>query len=184
MRTAEIILIALGLSMDAFAVSVTSGFSIKKLHIGHALRIALFFGGFQALMPILGWGFGAWIREYISGLDRWIAFGLLAAIGAKMIYEGFRAKGEDEKTADPLNPVLLLFLAVATSLDALAVGISLSFIKVSIISPAIIIGVVTFLLSLCGVYIGDKMGHIFENKIEAAGGLILIVMGLKIFFSG
>lgn len=174
-----ILSIALGLSMDAFAVSVTSGFTIKRLKVRHAMRIALFFGGFQAAMPIIGWLAGSALRNFITGIDHWIAFGLLCAIGGKMIYESTKIE-KDEKWADPLNIMILLTLAVATSIDALAVGLSLSFLKVAIITPSIIIGIITFTLSFIGAYIGKKFGHFFESKLEIVGGLILIAIGIKI----
>jgi putative Mn2+ efflux pump MntP len=174
-----VLFIAVGLSMDAFAVSVTSGLTIKRLRVGHALRIAMFFGLFQAVMPLVGWLAGFSLRDFISGVDHWIAFGLLSIIGIKMIYEAGRMKS-DEKRIDPLNIYFLLLLSVATSIDALAVGFSLSLLNVSIITPAVIIGIVTFLLSLSGVFIGDRLGHFFESRIEVAGGLILIGIGVKI----
>lgn len=179
MSTITVVSIAFGLAMDAFAVSITSGFTIKQLHIRHALRIAAFFGIFQALMPLVGWLAGLGFRELISGIDHWVAFGLLSFIGLKMIYESTKM-GPDGRTADPLNLFVLLMLSVATSMDALAVGLSLSFLNVSIISPAIIIGVITFALSFLGVYVGDRFGHFFEKKIEVVGGLVLIGIGVKI----
>lgn len=165
--------------MDAFAVSITSGLTIKHLKINHALRIALFFGLFQAVMPIIGWLAGFSLRDYISNIDHWIAFGLLSMIGLKMIFESFKMSS-DEKEIDPLNIYILLMLSIATSVDALAVGLSLSILRVSIVTPAIIIGIITFILSLIGVFIGDRFGHFFEKKIEILGGLILIGIGLKI----
>jgi len=169
--------------MDAFAVSITSGITIKRLHINHALKIALFFGLFQAFMPIIGWLAGLSLRDYISAIDHWIAFGLLSFIGCKMIYESITVQS-NKKEINPLNVYVLLVLSVATSIDALAVGISFAFLKVSIVTPVIIIGTVTFLLSYLGVYIGDRIGHFFENKIEIAGGFLLIGMGIKILVEG
>ena len=174
-----ILLIAIGLSMDAFAVSVTSGFAVERLRIKHAFRMALFFGGFQFLMPILGWFTGLSLKDLITGIDHWVAFVLLFFIGAKMIYES--TKMESEKgTGNAFKLGTLFLLAIATSIDALAVGISLSFLNVAIVSPSIVIGVVTFLLTFAGVYIGKKFGHFFESKLEIAGGLILIGLGFKI----
>lgn len=173
------ILIGLGLSMDAFAVSIASGVAIKDLKISHAFRIALFFGGFQAIMPVFGWLSGLSLRDYIASFDHWVAFGLLFAIGAKMIYESFKLE-EKENGKNPLNLYVLLILAIATSIDALAVGLSFAFLKVAIVAPVLIIGAITFVTSFCGVFIGDKMGHFFEKKIEIAGGLILIGIGIKI----
>jgi putative Mn2+ efflux pump MntP len=179
----SIIIIAVGLAMDAFAVSITSGITIKRLHINHALKIALFFGLFQAIMPIIGWLAGLSLRDYISAIDHWIAFGLLSFIGCKMIYESITVQSS-KKEINPLNVYVLLVLSVATSIDALAVGVSFAFLKVSIVTPVIIIGTVTFLLSYLGVYIGDRIGHFFENKIEIAGGILLIGIGIKILVEG
>ena len=183
MDIVSIVIIAVGLAMDAFAVSITSGITIKRLHINHALKIALFFGLFQAFMPIIGWLAGLSLRDYISAIDHWIAFGLLSFIGCKMIYESITVQS-NKKEINPLNVYVLLVLSVATSIDALAVGISLAFLKVSIVTPVIIIGTVTFLLSYLGVYIGDRIGHFFENKIEIAGGILLIGIGIKILVEG
>ena len=179
----SIVIIAVGLAMDAFAVSITSGITIKRLHINHALKIALFFGLFQAFMPIIGWLAGLSLRDYISAIDHWIAFGLLSFIGCKMIYESITVQSS-KKEINPLNVYVLLVLSIATSIDALAVGISFAFLKVSIVTPVIIIGTVTFLLSYLGVYIGDRIGHFFENKIEIAGGILLIGIGIKILVEG
>lgn len=175
----SIIFIAFGLAMDAFAVSITSGLTIKSLKINNALKIATFFGLFQAIMPLIGWLAGLSFRDFISGVDHWIAFGLLSIIGCKMIYESSKME-LNEKKIDPLNIYVLFILSIATSIDALAVGLSLSFLNVSIALPAIIIGIVTFLLSVFGVYFGNRFGHYFERKIEIIGGLILIGIGIKI----
>jgi putative Mn2+ efflux pump MntP len=173
------LLIALGLAMDAFAVSIASGVAIKELRLRHALRIAIFFGSFQAAMPVAGWFAGTGLRDLIGGIDHWIAFGLLCAVGTKMIYESTKINTESKKI-DPLNFSVLLILSIATSIDALAVGISFAFLGMAIIAPVIIIGAITFLLSLLGVYIGDRVGHLFEKKIALLGGLILIAIGTKI----
>lgn len=174
-----IIAIAIGLAMDAFAVSIVSGAAYRQLHVKHVLRIALFFGGFQAFMPLIGSLAGLTLKEYIADYDHWIAFGLLTAVGGKMIYESFKIK-EAEKKFDPTNLITLLALSVATSIDALAVGITLSLIAKSIIVAVIIIGAVTFVLSYIGVAIGKRFGHFFESKIEVLGGVILIGIGVKI----
>jgi len=179
MSIISIIFIAFGLAMDAFAVSITSGLTIKQFRIGDALKIAIFFGLFQAIMPLIGWSAGLGFRDYISGIDHWIAFGLLSIIGCKMIYESFKI-GEKNKKIDPLNIYVLLMLSIATSIDALAVGLSLAFLNFSIILPSIIIGCITFLLSVFGVYFGNRFGNYFEKKIEIIGGLILIGIGIKI----
>lgn len=179
MDVLSILLIALGLAMDAFAVAISSGYMIKHIKTKNALTIAIFFGLFQAIMPIIGWLSGMTLRNFIAGFDHWIAFGLLCIIGGKMIYESFKLETTENKI-DPLNIYVLFILSIATSIDALAVGLSLSFLKVAIALPAIIIGIVTFILSFLGVYIGNKVGHFFEKKIEVIGGLILIGIGIKI----
>jgi putative Mn2+ efflux pump MntP len=175
-----VLLLALGLSMDAFAVSVTGGLSMKELKLRHAARIALFFGAFQAVMPVAGWFFGMGFREYIQAVDHWVAFGLLSLIGAKMILESFGLGDGKKGAADYQSTRTLVVLAVAASIDALAVGLGLSLVNVPIISPSIIIGCVTFVVCLAGVYVGGRLGHLFERKIEAMGGLILIGIGVKI----
>ena len=182
MELTTIIIIAVALAMDAFAVSVVSGAAYKKLHVAHALRIALFFGAFQAFMPLIGSLAGLTIKQYLAGYDRWLTFALLFVVGCKMIYESFRFKSTEKKT-DPSNIIVLLALAVATSIDALAVGVTLSLITDSVLTAVIVIGLITFLLSYIGVFIGKRLGHFFENKIEAVGGLILIAIGLKILLN-
>jgi putative Mn2+ efflux pump MntP len=174
-----IIAIAVGLSMDAFAVSVVTGAAYKELHVRHTLRMAGFFGGFQAFMPAVGYLAGLTFRQYIEDFDHWVAFGILLVIGLKMIYESFKIK-EERQALHPANLAMLLALAVATSIDALAVGITLSLITHAIAAAIVIIGVVTFGLSCAGVYIGKRFGHFFESGIEAIGGLVLIGLGVKI----
>jgi putative Mn2+ efflux pump MntP len=175
-----IIAIAVGLSIDAFAVSITGGASIRPLHFRHALRIALAFGFFQALMPVLGWLAGVTLESYISDYDHWVAFGLLALIGGRMIHNSFTE--HKEETPDILRVAILLMLAIATSIDALAVGISFALLDVSIIKPILIIGIITFSLSLVGVYTGNRLGGFFEKRLEMAGGIILILIGLRILW--
>ncbi len=173
-----IIFISFGLAMDAFAVSITSGMAIKPLRFGSALKIALFFGFFQALMPIIGWLAGVSLRGFISDIDHWLAFGLLCFIGSKMIYESFKL--ETSEKSNPLDIYVIFILSIATSIDALAVGITFAFLNVSIITPVLAIGIVTFLVSFFGVFVGEKFGHFFEKKIEIVGGIILIGIGIKI----
>lgn len=175
----SLLLIALGLSMDAFAVSVTEGFSIhgKKWHGG--LRIGLCFGAFQALMPILGWAAGRTLIQWISAYDHWVAFGLLAFVGIRMIRESYSNEGNDSKDGKLGNGELLL-LGIATSIDALAVGLSFAFLKVEIVWPALFIGLVTFLLSFVGVLLGHRIGSHAQNGLVRIGGVILIAIGLKI----
>jgi putative Mn2+ efflux pump MntP len=179
MELITIIVIAVGLAMDAFAVSIVSGSVYRQLHIKHALRMAVFFGGFQALMPLIGSLAGLSAKDYIADYDHWVAFGILGAVGGKMIYEAFKIKSVEENF-DPSNIIVLLALSVATSIDALAVGLTLSLITSSIAIAVTMIGLITFSLSYLGVFIGKKFGHFFENKIEILGGLILIGLGVKI----
>jgi putative Mn2+ efflux pump MntP len=178
MNMITILFIAFGLAMDAFAVSITNGITIKHQRINNALKIGIFFGSFQALMPLIGWLAGLRLRDFISGFDHWVAFGLLSLIGGKMIYES--TKIGDDKEIRSLNLFVLLLLSIATSIDALAVGLSFAFLKISIATPIIVIGIVTFILSFLGVLVGNKLGHFFENKMEILGGLILIGIGIKI----
>ncbi len=180
MSVITIVLIAIALSMDAFAVSISSGVTICKMHLRHALKIAAFFGGFQALMPVAGWSLGRLGADFITAIDHWVAFALLSIIGGKMLWEALFDKRDDNERSDPLNIYILLTLAFATSIDAAAVGISLSFLKVDIIEPSIIIGIITFFISLAGVFIGCKFGDKFGCKVEIAGGLVLIGIGIKI----
>ncbi len=171
--------VAIALSMDAFAVSIVTGSVYRQLRVAHALRMALSFGGFQAVMPLIGSLLGRGLQAYISGYDHWIAFGLLAFVGGKMIYESFAIESA-EKNLNPAHLGVLLTLSVATSIDALAVGVTLSLLSGSIILAAAFIGLVTFCLSYAGVAIGKRFGHFFESKIEIIGGLILIGIGVKI----
>jgi len=173
-----IVLIAFGLAMDAFAVSVASGITVKRQKIRSALKFGLFFGSFQVIMPIAGWLAGIRLKGFITDIDHWVAFGLLAFIGCKMIYESFKLKEKEETASYGINVMLLL--SVATSIDALAVGLSFAFLEISIATPVIIIGLVTFAMSFIGIFIGNTVGHFFERKLEALGGLILIGIGIKI----
>ena len=175
-----ILLIAAALAMDAFAVSISSGIIIPKLRKRYAFKIAFFFGFFQALMPCLGWLAGIGLRDFIQAIDHYVAFGLLGFIGIKMIYESLK-KHNPEKQIDPLHLGVLMMLSVATSIDALAVGLSFAFLSVKILKPAVIIGVVTFIISFTGVFFGDRLGNFFKNKVQIVGGLILIGIGIKIF---
>ncbi len=174
-----IVAMAFALAMDAFAVSIASGAAYKQLQVRHALRMAVFFGGFQAFMPLVGALAGLSFKEYIVEYDHWVAFFILAAVGGKMIYESLKIT-EVEKNYSPSNILVLLALSVATSIDALAIGVTLSLVAGSIVFEVIVIGLVTFLLSYIGVILGKKFGHIFENKIEVVGGLVLITLGVKI----
>lgn len=172
--------IGIGLAMDAFAVSVVCGAVFKQLHILHALRMALFFGAFQSLMPLLGFAAGKMFEGFIGIYDHWAAFVLLTLVGGKMIYEAFKIEEVEKKPSDPSSLIALLVLSLATSIDALAVGFTLSLVTRFIIAAVLLIGVITFGLSYVGYAIGKRVGHFFENKIEIFGGVILILIGLKI----
>ena len=172
----ELLLIAVGLSMDAFAVSICKGLSLKRLKVRHAALVGLYFGGFQALMPTIGWALGYRFERVIASVDHWVAFFLLAVIGVGMI----RESRESEELNDDLSFRTMVILAVATSIDALAVGVTFAFLRVRILPAAGLIGVTTFLLSGLGVYIGHVFGLKYKAKAELAGGIILILIGLKI----
>ena len=174
----ELFLIAVGLSMDAFAVSVCKGLAMPKCTFKKAAIVGLWFGGFQALMPAIGYILGAQFQEAIASIDHWIAFVLLTLIGGNMIHE---ALDNDEEEADASLDVKTMFLlAVATSIDALAIGITFAFLKVNIIPAVCFIGIVTFIISFAGVKIGNVFGARYKNKAEIVGGVILILLGLKI----
>ncbi|MBC8378129.1 MAG: manganese efflux pump [Planctomycetes bacterium] len=175
--------IAVGLAMDAFAVSIVSGSAFKDMCVRCALRMAVFFGAFQAFMPLLGYLAGNTFAERIVKYDHWVAFALLVLIGGKMIYESFKIGDIEKKAQDPSCPVTLLMLSIATSIDALAVGVTLSLITQHIYATVILIGVITFILSYIGYEIGKRIGHFFEKKIEILGGLILIIIGVKILIT-
>lgn len=172
-----LLLISFGLAMDAFAVSVSCGICGRPRHWRLPVRVGLYFGGFQALMPVLGWLAGMRFRGLIASVDHWVAFGLLALIGLKMIHESFTIGA---KRFDPRKHRILLTLAVATSIDALAVGLSFALLDGGILVPALVIGSVTFCVSCLGVMIGDRVGTVFEKAAEITGGLILVGIGLKI----
>jgi len=173
-----ILVIAVGLAMDAFSVSIAYGITTKSNGKTNAIKMASSFGAFQAFMPVLGWLMGVEILEIIAGFDHWLAFGLLALIGCKMIYEATSV--EHQPRGKRLDFYTLLILSVATSLDALAVGLSFALLKVSITMPIAVIGTITFTLSFLGATIGDKIGKAQSSKIEVLGGLILIAIGIKI----
>ncbi len=187
MTLIDIFLIGTGLSMDAFAVAVCKGLCMKRINYKHTLIIALFFGGFQALMPLLGFYLGTFFESYITKCDHWIAFVLLLYIGGKMAWDAI--KDEDEEIVCPADAVLdikeLVLMAVATSIDALAVGITFAFYKdTNIFLNITIIGITTFVLSFMGVAIGNKFGTKFKRKAEISGGIILVLIGLKILLEG
>ena len=180
----EILLIGIGLSMDAFAVSICRGLSMPKLNWRHAAVIALYFGGFQALMPLAGWALGSAFAKSIQNVDHWIAFFLLSLIGGNMIREALKDEepcGEDGcEVSDRLDHRQLLLMAVATSIDALAVGVTFAFLDVSIVPAITVIGATTFVLSLLGVVVGNFFGSRYKKRAEITGGVILILLGVKI----
>lgn len=172
-----------GLAMDAFAVSICKGLSMRKVNKKQCLIIGLFFGGFQALMPLVGWLLGSQFEQYITNVDHWIAFVLLSFIGGKMILEAVKEKEEDieiQEMDPPLKIKEMFILAIATSIDALAVGITFAFLNVPIVEAITIIGVTTFLISVLGVYVGNFFGNKYKKRAELAGGIILVLIGLKI----
>ena len=178
MGLTELFILAVGLSMDAFAVAVCKGLAMPKCTFKKVAIVGLWFGGFQALMPAIGYILGAQFQEAIASIDHWIAFVLLALIGGNMIHE---ALDNDEEEADASLDVKTMFLlAVATSIDALAIGITFAFLKVNIIPAVCFIGIVTFIISFAGVKIGNVFGARYKNKAEIVGGVILILLGLKI----
>ena len=181
MSTLSLFILAAALSMDAFAVSVCKGLAMPKCTFKKAAIVGLWFGGFQALMPAIGYILGAQFQEAIASIDHWIAFVLLALIGGNMIHE---ALDNDEEEADASLDVKTMFLlAVATSIDALAIGITFAFLKVNIIPAVCFIGIVTFIISFAGVKIGNVFGARYKNKAEIVGGVILILLGLKILLA-
>lgn len=186
----SILIIAIALAMDAFAVSIANGVEIRKKYLLQGLILAFSFGLFQTLMPIIGWKTGISIIHIIKAFDHWIAFIILGFIGGKMIYEAkFLEDDSDSNSIKIVGIKKLLALSIATSIDALVVGFSLAVLEVNIIFVSVIIGIVTFCLSFIGVYFGSKFGHFFEGKLEITSGIILILLGCKIliehlFFGG
>lgn len=178
----ELFLVGVGLSMDAFAVSICKGLGMEKINKKQALTIGLYFGGFQALMPLIGWFLGIRFQQYITSIDHWIAFVLLVFIGGKMIWEAIHDKDDEviEKKDQPLDHKEMFLLAIATSIDALAVGITFAFLDTPIVEAIVIIGCTTFVLSIIGVVVGNFFGTRYKKKAEIAGGIILIFIGVKI----
>lgn len=194
-----IVFTAFALAMDAFAVSVSKGMTLKNLTKGTAIKIALFFGGFQADMPLIGWVLGISFQGYIKAIDHWIALILLTILGGKMIYEFYENRKEsanegneivseisttldaEENNKSELSNKELTTLAIATSIDALAIGVSFAFLNVNILSSSLIIGIITFVVCFIGVIAGKKIGGIFKDYAELVGGIILIIIGINIF---
>lgn len=177
MNLPEIFLLAVGLSMDAFAVSICKGLCVPKAGIRECGTAGIYFGGFQALMPLIGWALGVRFQQAIANVDHWIAFGLLTLIGINMLRE---ARQEGDSLDEAMGPAAMLPLAVATSIDALAVGVTFAFLQVSILPAVSFIGVTTFVLSALGVWVGSAFGARWRERAEQAGGIILILMGVKI----
>ena len=181
MNIFELLLLAVGLAMDAFAVSVCKGLSVERLKPRHPITAGLYFGGFQALMPLIGWLLGSQFESLIKSVDHWIAFGLLVLIGANMIRESF---GKAEELNSSFSPKAMLPLAVATSIDALAVGVTFAFLEVSIVFAVSVIGAVTFVICWGGLYAGKRGSRALSGKAAILGGVILIAIGIRIVVSG
>ena len=177
----EIFLIAVSLALDAFAVSVSSGISIPGFGGRQAVKMGVWFGGFQFAMPLIGWFLGSSVSQYIEAVDHWVAFGLLALIGGRMVWGALKTgAGEEEEAPPDLSARRLCLLAIATSIDALAVGVSMAFMKVDILVSALVIGVVAFGLSVVGGLVGKRLGALFQRRAELVGGLVLVGIGIKI----
>jgi len=179
MNFPTILIIAVGLGMDAFSVAIGIGAASRTFSMGSALRLSFHFGIFQFLMPVAGWFSGMTIADMIANYDHWIAFVLLAYVGGKMVMESFRQEEKIHKT-DPTKGWSLAMLSVATSIDALAVGLSFAFLKLPIFFPSIIIGIVAFIMTMAGMIFGKKLGRVMGKKVEIIGGFILIAIGVKI----
>ncbi len=180
MEPLTLIGIAIGLAMDAFAVSIAVGLSLKEVSLRQTLRLAYHFGLFQALMPIIGWLAGRSVERWIGPVDHWIAFGLLSAIGGKMIYEALKGDVEEVERKDPTKGASLVVLSVATSIDALAVGLSLALLGVEIWYPALVIGLVALVFTAVGLHLGKRFGALLGRRMEIVGGVILIAIGVRI----
>lgn len=178
MGVLELLLLSIGLGMDAFAVSICKGISMKKMDWKKAIIIGLYFGGFQALMPVIGYYLGSAFEGLITNIDHWIAFILLGIIGGKMIKDSFEE--DSENSNDDVSFKTMFVLAVATSIDALAVGITFAFLNVNLVLAISLIGIITFGLSVIGTKIGNRFGDTYERNAELVGGCILILLGLKI----
>ena len=178
MNFLSILMVAVALALDAFSVSITAGLFNKKPDFGYYFRLSFHFGFFQFIMPVLGYFLGTYLGKYVRSVDHWIAFGLLIAIGIKMIYDSYSDSGFKKKK-DPSRGFTLIFLAIATSIDALAIGITLGILNKDVFFPSLVIGVVCMIFSVLGIVIGKTIGKFF-NRIEIFGGVILILIGLKI----
>jgi manganese efflux pump family protein len=179
----SLLALSCALAMDAFAVAIVSGLALKPLTRRHIFRLSFHFGLFQALMPALGWIAGNALYRYISRMDHWVAFGLLSFVGGKMLLESFHNKEDRKSSSDPTKGWDLVILSVATSIDALAVGLSLAMIGERILKPAIIIGLVAAAFTFAGMRLGRQIGALWGKRVEAAGGIVLIAIGLRILIS-
>ena len=179
MDIVTLLLIAVGLSMDAFAVAIGIGVMFREPTFRQIFRLSFHFGLFQALMPVIGWAAGLSVEKLIETYDHWIAFALLAIIGGKMIYESFH-EDEKELSCDPTKGMSLLLLSIATSIDALAVGFSLALLRVSIWFPSCVIGIVTLLITVTGMLLGKRLGALFGRRVSILGGVILLLIGIRI----
>lgn len=180
MAPVTLIGIAIGLAMDAFAVAIASGLTLGKVSARQTFRLAWHFGLFQALMPVIGWLAGLTVSPWIAPVDHWIAFGLLAAIGGKMIYEALRHDQEERERTDPTKGWSLILLSIATSIDALAVGLSLALLDVAIWYPAVVIGLVAGAFTAAGLHLGRRFGSLLGRRMEIVGGVILVGIGVRI----
>ena len=176
----SVFLIAVSLALDAFAVSVSTGIAMPGFRLRHAVKMGVWFGAFQFFMPLIGWALGTGVSAYIRAVDHFIAFGLLALIGGRMVCHSLRPGGEEDGACPDLSPRRLCLLALATSIDALAVGVSMAFMPVDILLSAAVIGAVAFALSVVGGMAGRRLGALFQQWAELAGGLVLIAIGVKI----
>lgn len=181
MSFVEILLIAISLAMDSFAVSITAGLILKSFSPKHFVRIAFYMGLFQAIMPVLGWMIGTSFRHYIISIDHWVAFFLLLVLGGKMIYDDLKCE-DDHCCFDPQKRLVVIGLALATSIDALVVGVNFAFLDMDIINPIYIIGITSFVLSFLGVFIGCQVGTNVKLKFTLIGGVILIGLGINILY--
>lgn len=182
MELLTLTVIAIGLAMDAFAVSIGKGLSVRKIEPRHTLSVGLWFGGFQALMPLVGYMLGVSFSSLVQNIDHWIAFGLMGFIGVNMIREALSDEDECDEGAADFSVKKMLLLAIATSIDALAIGVSFAFLGVNIWTAILLIGVITMILSMIGLRIGNIFGCRYKSKAELAGGCVLILMGCKILF--
>jgi len=184
LQSYKILAIAVALAMDAFAVSIAAGVSLKRVSFRQTFRLSWHFGLFQALMPIIGWSVGLTIYRLIEDYDHWVAFGLLAFVGFKMIRDAFRDETSEESVVDPTRGFTLVMLSIATSIDALAVGFSISMIGISIWAPTFIIGIVAAAFTIIGLQIGKRVGDVsgLSHYAEAMGGVVLLIIGLKVLY--